>query len=232
MAGLELVPYTGQLRQTVQETSFDPDTQVADTISLMRRYVCEDSQTPQLQAEVLLAEELGDGDVVTGAWLLAKRRLIYSTDSDILAGIRPHGSNDVECLIRPIDVFLLNDSGELVRGDCDDFSMYVAAILRAAGLPAWFRTSDADSNYPGMYGHVYVVTEVGGVELAVDASHGPQVGWEAPNKGRVRDWPLQPITEAFTLLVGVVIVLIGFDQIFEGYKTKANWIAKLYDRVR
>lgn len=63
----------------------------------------------------------------------------------------PHG---VEALHDPIMIATAIEQGKQPFGDCDDFSMYLASLLRAVGIRASFRAVGFNG---GQLSHVYVV---------------------------------------------------------------------------
>jgi len=64
----------------------------------------------------------------------------------------------VEALHDPIAVALAVQRGQRPHGDCDDFSMYLAALMKSVGIPATFRAA----GYNGSpLRHVYVVGPYG-----------------------------------------------------------------------
>jgi hypothetical protein len=95
----------------------------------------------------------------------------------------------VEILIRPRDMYTMQYAR---MGDCDDFSMYVAALLLALGIPCNFVTIAGDESAPHIFTHVYVAAyPVEGERIVVDASHGSYCGWEARKPGgRKQEWPV------------------------------------------
>jgi hypothetical protein len=188
-------PSLGLVRYQLTETSDDPDQQVADTIGLMRQYANADGATPQLAADVAqagAAEPLGD----TFEYLRrnGRRGMRFVRDEDIGAPFeqsQPGGWRPVvETLMRPFDQALSSDP----QGDCDDFAMYGAAHLVARGIPCSFATVAADGETPDQFTHVYLVAypkdgPYAGGRVPVDLSHGPYLGWEAPNRyGKFCEW--------------------------------------------
>lgn len=73
-----------------------------------------------------------------------KRRMRFVRD--------PEG---VEALHDPIAVAIAIQQGKFPYGDCDDFSMYLAALLKAVGLPATFRAAGFNGR---PLSHVYVMS--------------------------------------------------------------------------
>jgi len=75
------------------------------------------------------------------AWVKRKMRFVRD----------PEG---VEALHDPIAIAIAIQKGQVPYGDCDDFSMYLAALLKAVGLPATFRAVGFNG---GSLSHVYVM---------------------------------------------------------------------------
>ena len=207
-------PVLGDVTYSTQAMSYDPDTQVEQAIAQMSRYAIADASTPDIQADSALASSAAGGDPVLGAWQYARRKLRFCEDSSIVSS-----PEAVEVLIRPVDVSVMSrtlGTGSVI-GDCDDFSMYVASLLLAAGVPCCFATVAADSSQPDSYSHVYVVAYPSdGVRIAVDASHGKECGWEAPNQfGKMREWDLfesstLKATSAVNMLVLLGALALGY----------------------
>lgn len=110
--------------------------------------------------------------------------LRFKRDSELAQGIEGWGAI-VEVLIRPADMLTMRPP----EGDCDDFSMLVAALLLAGGVSCSFACVAADPLDPERFSHVYVVAHLAGGDVAIDASHGPVFGWEAPNNlGKRQLW--------------------------------------------
>lgn len=186
----------------VREVSSDPDTQVSEVVGMMADYTATDAATPELQSDA--RRYTITGDPVTDSFATIKRRMRFQTD-DITA--RPFSSwmrgPIVETLVRPIDMRAMADP----HGDCDDFSMSVAALLLAKGVDCRFVTVAVDPEQPWRYSHVYVVAYVNGERIPVDTSHGPYPGWEVPNLfGKRQEWP---IVNDGRWLIGAGVLLAG-----------------------
>jgi hypothetical protein len=178
-----------KLNYSVQDMPASGDAQVAATIRQMCKYVIADCNTPELMEDAAAAKREGNGDPIVGAYRLARRRIRFQHDAS--TG-RFGGKDVVEVLIRPIDVSLMARNNVPVVGDCDDFSMYVAALLLANLVPCCFVTVAADASDPNAYSHVYVAAYGDKGRVAVDASHGKFCGWEAPNQfGKCREWEVR-----------------------------------------
>lgn len=198
--GGEIHPQLGQVNYRVQNLSWDPDTQVGQTLALMLERAAQDSADPWFkQRAVSLA---GAGSEKTKAYNLYQHawkkngRIKFQRDEVTGTGIGVVPEEEViECSIRPLDMAKYVDEGKAV-GDCDDFSCYLAALLKSNGISCAFVTVGADERVPDQYSHVYVVAypvdEYGQKErLPLDASHGEYPGWEVPNQfGKYKEWPV------------------------------------------
>lgn len=180
------------VRYRLEDIPDDPDAQVPISIARMRQYVQQDYTDPLIQEDAREMVEAGDGDPIAGAWLLVKPRLRFQHDIDTATRLALDDrrlDDVVETFIRPVDQSLLIRRQGGVE-DCDGFVMYGAALLAAAGVPLSFCTAAVDPDEPGRFSHVYLVAYVNGRRIPLDLSHGAYPGWECPNLGRVREWPL------------------------------------------
>lgn len=172
------------------------------TIGLMRALAVADSHSAVVKAAVDVAGQgaVTEESLVERIWQWVKRRVRYLEDEKIarLAGVP--SPDDTEVLIRPAELLRLPHPA----GDCDDHAMLVAAMLTSAGVRASFKAIEADPRFPGAYSHVYVIAHTPSGPVALDTSHGPACGWEAPrapgSKARVWSVPMvQDATEAAQL---------------------------------
>jgi hypothetical protein len=198
-------PLFGLTRASALEVSDDPDEQVASTIDLMARYVREDASSPEVMADAQRAVQGGIGgfmpcflakeeDAIEDIFRHVKGRVNFAEDEEMAAPISS-AFPIVEILIRPRDLLTLCQSpgsaGCRLQEDCDGFSMYTAALLRARGIESRFVTIAADPDYPERFSHVYVAAYTsGGRRIPLDTSHGAYPGWEAPNRYRIQEWPI------------------------------------------
>jgi hypothetical protein len=205
-----------EIGMSATAVSDDPDTQVAQVIDMMRQYSDEDSQTPELYHDAMRAA--GPDDPITGNWADVQHRIRFVPDEETAAPFTSFMKGPVvETLVRPIDM-----RGMLSpEGDCDDFSMTMRARMLALGIPAGFSTVAVDRDDPERYSHVYAIADCsGGVcgpkwdgRVALDASHGPYPGWEAPNPfGKRTDWCINPAASrlAWVFAAGVLIGSLGY----------------------
>ncbi len=202
--------FDADVRYTTQELSDDPDTQVAQTCSLMAQYVREDAHSPEIFTDCVSASNAADpATVAADCWAFVRSRIRFVNDdvtAGPFAGMFKHPI--VETLCRPRD--MSTRQGQRT-GDCDDFSMYLAALLTANKIPCKFCTVAADSADPSRYSHVYVVAYPNGQRLPLDASHGQYPGWEVENKyGKRCEWN---ITYGFpweVLAAVAVLIMVAF----------------------
>lgn len=188
-------PSWGELRYETTVVSEDPDEQAAEVIGLMRGYVEADYRAPAVARQAREAMARG-GDPVEAVFHHVKGQLSFVRDEVTALPIQPYHSQPiVEVLVRPLDMAALCEGGGCRRsGDCDDYAMYTAALLLNLGVPVSFVTLAADAADPTRYSHVYLAAYPdgqGGRRIPVDVSHGPYVGWEAPDRyGKKQEWPV------------------------------------------
>jgi hypothetical protein len=195
----------------VRELGPHADSQVEQTVDLMRERVREDAADPGFQEYA--RRVIGNAsDVAGAAWQHVKGVIRFHRDEELGAGLSGAvgdevAADTVEVIIRPREMAKFVASGRAC-GDCDDFSMYLACLLEAVGVPCAFVTVAADERAPDQYSHVYVRAYPGnGEAIALDASHGAYPGWEVPNMfGKLREWPMQ---ETGTGGIGKLLMLVG-----------------------
>ena len=191
-------PALGIVRYETVEVSEDPQEQVEQVISMMRRHAVEDSRSPVLRAD--LQQALGyprpgsmtDEDAAAAIFHHVKSRVTFAQDEKTAAQIQ--GLTDIpiaEAFIRPVDMAGMCNQGECSRvGDCDDYAMYAASLLLAAGIPCAYVTVAADPVDPSRFSHVYVAAYPGSGRMPLDTSHGQYPGWETGTVFARREWPL------------------------------------------
>jgi transglutaminase-like putative cysteine protease len=206
-------PVYGSVRYTVEPLSLDPDTQIAQTIERMHTLVREDAASPVIQREMReireRVRETGQS-YVEGVFQWVKGRLRFQKD-EVNAGpvwsMGALGTDGViaESLVRPVDMANLPEGRKV--GDCDDYSMYTASLLEAAGIPWKFATVAANAQDPEVYSHVYVVAYPNGQRIPLDTSHGAYVGWEAPRPFRKEEWGPSAGVGVWLLAAGVALAV-------------------------
>lgn len=195
----------------------DPDSQVAATIERLKRNVHADCEHPLIAAQAERALKLGQGNglsyaqqAMLGTWRLVKPNIKFRHDEDLANDLRVSDrrkSDVVEVVIRPVDQAQLIERGRGVE-DCDGFEGYASCILHHLGVPCSFVTVSAEPEEPRRFTHVYLACYADGERTALDFSHGPYPGWECPNAGRLKEWPVVDTFGArlWDALMPVVIV--------------------------
>jgi hypothetical protein len=208
------MPTADTLRWEATLTGDDPDQQVADTIDLMRRYVQEDYATPDVKEEAVLAVLYGSNPL-DGIFYHVKRMIRFQPDemtSNLAKGLGG-AIPVVEVLIRPRDMVTFPvDTGGMGRvGDCDDYAMLTAALLKARGIDCSFVTVAADPRVPGQYSHVYVAAyPKDGGRVPMDTSHGAAPGWEVEeNVTRREEWPIDTGLGKWLAMALVALALVS-----------------------
>ena len=196
-------------RWTATQTSFNPETQVEQTIPLIRQYVQADSTHPYI---VDAAASTPGRSTVERAWRAAKKHLTFKDDQSVagLAGVDT-GDDIIEVLQRPADVVAQYNAsgGTAVPGDCDDYSMFAAAIARAIDpdCDIQFVCVAAEPTAPGVLSHIYITID----GVPCDASHGHYPGWEVSRSHITRrvEFPLSLTVPLLALAASVAWFVFG-----------------------
>lgn len=186
----------GPVHYSIHSLPLDADGQVRQTLSIMRQRSSEDADDPwfKQRAQSLVSPNGSQADRARELYGHVKAANIHFTRDEVtgtgIAGLGLGEDQVVETIIRPVDMARYVDSG-MALGDCDDFSMYLAALLRANGIACSFATVAADGSQPDQFSHVYVVAYPDGQRLPLDASHGQYPGWEVADRyGKYAEWPV------------------------------------------
>ena len=199
--------FSGPIRYHATPLSEDPDSQVIQTIDLMRDYIREDTDSAPIQREARHLAATGSGDPCSDVFWHIKNKVRFQRDETTAAPVQFLVDGEiVEVLIRPQD---LAGMGAPVE-DCDGFAQYAPTLLRALGVPCNLVTVAVDERDPDKYSHVYAACYPNGERVALDTSHGPYPGWECPNLfGKRREWPIDGVDWRSLLECGLVLGLIG-----------------------
>lgn len=236
-------PVLGRVNYTVRQMSDNPESQVKQTLGVMRERVAEDSSNPLFVSRVKRMFDvrmypgvrgMGAGagvvpgttdeiDLARRVWAHTKQNIKFQRDEVTGEGVGGFPSSEVvETIIRPMDMAGNIDAGGAV-GDCDDFSMYLACCLKSLGIPCSFVTIAADSRDPKQFSHVYVVAypKSGNgmrVRMPLDASHGKYPGWEKEEYGRYEEWPvLDRVSWLVWNVATLGLVVVGAVFLFKGF---------------
>lgn len=161
--------------------SDDDDTRTAQTVGRMREHILDAAADPVIRNTAATLIRSAGGARASQAAIVDK--VFDATQAAITFVDDPV---DRELLIRP--ELMARLPAQLRRGDCDDFSMFAGALLEVAGVPWRIVTVKADQRDPSLWSHVYLQAFVDGEWLGLDASHGPEPGWEAPHHFGLRAW--------------------------------------------
>lgn len=174
-----------------------PDSQVSATIRKMLEYIRRDAASDLIADECRKALELGAGDPIAGTWRRVKSAMKFQND-EVTAGqleADPQKTADtIEVLIRPVDQSLMIRLRGIGIEDCDGFEMFAACMFLRFGIPCALVTVAASGDDPTRFSHVYLAAYpdgFSGARVPLDFSHGEYPGWECPNHGRLREWPVQ-----------------------------------------
>lgn len=199
-AGVTDHPSLGRVPYLIEEVSDDPDQQVAQVIGKMKGQARQGAESPIVQQDVQRAWR--SDDALSDTFEYLKRdggrgmrfvrdevtALPFQQFENSPGGWRPF----VEAIVTPEHLASCSNP----QGDCDCFCTYGAAHLKIRGVPCSFCTVAADDIDPYMFSHVYLVAypksgPYAGMRVPMDLSHGPELGWEVPNRfGRLVEWPV------------------------------------------
>ena len=165
------------------------DEETAQTIAFMHLLATRDadSATVRNAADQCSRDTSTPLELAQRIFDYARRTVEYRDDSDLRT---PFSTPEViydQTLITPAALL----SMPRPVGNCVIFSMLVASLCRACGLPTAYRTIAADPASLD-YSHVYVVAQLEpGTFYVLDASNAPAAGWEfdLPKGKKVRTWP-------------------------------------------
>jgi hypothetical protein len=150
------------------------------TIGLMCRYIRESSDDDQVQAAANWARESFGGnspDPAMKAWAVfwfLKHYMRFVVDEAPM--FRLNEPNQQDLLYSPAVLIRTQDPS----GDCDDFTMMGAALLKCLGVPFVIVTIAAGPDDPQRWSHVFLMAMLPSGPLPIDASHGSGPGWMVP----------------------------------------------------
>lgn len=157
------------------------DVSTTDTIALMTRYARDHVDSHQVQEAVhratsFLPAKAPPAEVVQSIYDWVKNNVRFITDEEVLMAVFGKGP-DAELVLTPPRLLTM----PVPMGDCDCISTLLASMLIASGADVGvsFTTVAVDDKEPDRFSHVYVIATLPcGQEIPLDASHGPEMGWE------------------------------------------------------
>ena len=174
--------------ETLAIPDLGTDEAVAITVAHMQRLAARDAQHLRVIAathDVLAAAQpYSTAEVAKAIYKFVQSRLTFRPDEVHVFERFGIAGDNVEFLQSP--AYLL--SLDRPQGDCDCYSMLLAAMLHCAGVPCCYATIAANAELPQMFSHIYVVAYPANQRMPLDASHGPYAGWEYPEYTRIREW--------------------------------------------
>lgn len=189
------IPLFGSVPTLVREipASQNPESRTqATVIEMIRSLKASVSSEPVGRAvrEALRGVNQDDEmEVAHGVFRWIQRKIRFVEDEDLVyRAIGLEGAD--EALVSPDRLLTMPQP----QGDCDDFSQLTCAMLLRAGVKCHLATVAADPEDPSRWSHVYAVMEKkDGSQVPFDASHGTEVGWEAPRYFKRRVWPIMSL---------------------------------------
>lgn len=184
MGGAEINQTHGaaQLNITEQQADlFDNNLATAQTVRRMCTLIAESVQDPGVMRcldQALTSSDTSRQRIAAACWEWCKQNIRFVQDDDALyadLGRR----DELELLISPA----VMARGRNRRGDCDDFTMMLCAMLASVGVPCVIKTFKCDRKDPSRWAHVCAaaILEDGSL-MILDASHGDYPGWQVPQE--------------------------------------------------
>lgn len=158
----------------------DSDGATLQTVELMCRYIRESADDDMLQrAAAWLHQSMGGGsdDPAMKAWAVfwfLKHFVRFVVDEAPM--FRLGEPNQQDLLYSPAVLIRMQDPA----GDCDDFTMLGAALLKCLSVPFNIVTIAASPDDPTRWSHVFLMALLPSGPLPLDASHGSGPGWMVP----------------------------------------------------
>lgn len=163
-----------------QADLLDNNRATAQTVVAMCKLIRESVGDPEILAllqSILSVSDLSSRQRIAAAcWEWCKRHIRFVQDEDAM--FSDLGRRDeLELLVSP--AVMVRQSAK--RGDCDDFTMMLCAMLLSVGVPCAIKTFKCDRREPDRWAHVCAaaILEDGSL-FPLDASHGDYPGWQVP----------------------------------------------------
>lgn len=129
-----------------------------------------------LNKDIIKSPRVSKRDVCRRIFWWIKQHIHFVEDETLLAYVLGYRDVHQELLIAPDRMLEMPHP----MGDCDDFAMLTAAMALACGMAAKFTAIAVDEVEPFRFSHVYCSAYLSdeGEWIAMDTSHGKQLGWE------------------------------------------------------
>lgn len=156
------------------------------TIEIMGRMVAASTHALNVQAvahkiwanTLIPLTQKSENELIIRLWKWITGNIKLVEDERLIA----QGDHGKELLISPEVLLTMKQP----QGDCDDFSMFTAAMLKLWGYSVRFVTGAAIQTSPDVYSHVWirVMLQTSGEWLDLDCSHGKWLGWSVADSIR------------------------------------------------
>lgn len=169
--------------------SSNTDVSTVDTLAVMSALARRDSHAPIIlqYADSISSDCRDSRQAASGIWYWVREYMTFKRHEEIVLDVLGpyYAGIESQLLIPPADVVRMPSP----QGDCAIYSMLVASLLIACGIPARYRVVAVDPEETWRWSHVYVIASLGeSGDYSMDASHGRYPGWETKRKYREMDW--------------------------------------------
>lgn len=174
----------------VQGDLDNDDHATAQTIRIMCGHIQESANDPLVRAiaEGCKQSAAANGHandpraIAAACWWKVKHGMKFTQDDELIRCLL-NEEDQLELLIAPAVMVRVGRA----QGDCDDFTMMICSLLRAAGIPYEIVTVAADHSQPQRYSHVFARAVMpDGSRVPMDCSHGKYPGWQVPVEDTLR----------------------------------------------
>lgn len=174
---------------------YNSDVSTVDTIRVMQRLAHGYSRHPSVVAAVSHALSASvpssQRDVACAIFYWVRTTIRFVEDETLLyeqLGVDLEDLDKELLIVPPVLLAMPNP-----QGDCDDFSLLLAAMLLCAGLKPYFVTVAADPLEPHKFSHIYICVHLADESnhLCLDAGNRLAMvapGWESANVTRKAIW--------------------------------------------
>lgn len=177
---------------TIESVATDPidtDRSTSETIGKMIVLARSSSQSPLIASIVDTClsssrNKTSQRDLARSIYWWVKNHIRFVEDETVLGSQLGYQDVNQELLISPEVLVTM----PIPMGDCDDFSMLIAALLCCAHIRCMFVTIAADEVLPWKFSHVFPVALLDSGYMTMDASHGNSPGWEYGKQFRRMEW--------------------------------------------
>ena len=174
---------------------YNSDVSTRDTIRVMQRLAHGYSRHPSVVMAVTHAlsgiDPSSQRDVACAIFYWVRTNIRFVEDETLLyeqLGVDLEDLDKELLIVPPVLLSMPNP-----QGDCDDFSLLIAAMLLCAGLRPYFVTVAADPLEPHKFSHIYICVQLADENnhFCLDAGNRlvmVEPGWESPKVTRKAIW--------------------------------------------